>query len=95
MDGGAGVMYFSYTDEEVEYLKRRDKKLAAAIEVIGPIRREAEPEIFPALVHHIVGQQISGAAQRAVWARVREGLGAVTPENILARGAEGIMQHAI
>lgn len=51
-------MYFSYTDEEVEYLKRRDKKLAAAIEVIGPIRREAEPEIFPALVHHIVGQQI-------------------------------------
>lgn len=32
-------MYFSYTDEEVEYLKKRDKKLAAAIEAIGPIRR--------------------------------------------------------
>lgn len=88
-------MYFSYTDEEVEYLKKRDKKLAAAIEAIGPIRREVEPEIFPALVHHIVGQQISGAAQRAVWARVREGLGEVTPENILARGAEGIMPFGL
>lgn len=88
-------MYFSYTDEEIEYLKKRDKKLAAAIEVIGPIRREAEPEIFPALVHHIVGQQISGAAQRAVWRRVREGLGEVTPENILALGAGGVMSFGL
>lgn len=88
-------MYFSYTDEEIEYLKKRDKKLAAAIEIIGPIRREAEPEIFPALVHHIVGQQISGAAQRAVWARVRKGLGEVTPENILARGAVGVMSFGL
>lgn len=88
-------MYFSYTDEEIEYLKKRDKKLAAAIEIIGPIRREAEPEIFPALVHHIVGQQISGTAQRAVWARVREGLGEVTPENILARGAAGVMSFGL
>ncbi len=88
-------MYFSYTDEEIEYLKKRDKKLAAAIEIIGPIRREAEPEIFPALVHHIVGQQISGAAQRAVWARVREGLGEVTPENILARGAADVMSFGL
>lgn len=88
-------MYFSYTDEEVEYLKKRDKKLAAAIEAIGPVRREAEPEIFPALVHHIVGQQISGAAQRAVWARVREGLGEVTPENILARGVGDVMSFGL
>lgn len=88
-------MYFSYTEEEVEYLKKRDKKLAAAIEIIGPVRREAEPEIFPALVHHIVGQQISGAAQRAVWRRVREGLGEVTPDGILARGAEGLASFGL
>ena len=87
-------MYFSYTDEEVEYLKKRDKKLAAAIEVIGPIRREVEPEIFPALVHHIVGHS-RALRQRAVWARVREGLGEVTPEKILARGAEGIMPFGL
>lgn len=88
-------MYFSYTDEEVEYLKKRDKKLAAAIDEIGPIRRETEPEIFPALVHNIVGQQISGAAQRTVWTRLREGLGGVTPENILARGVDGVVSFGL
>jgi hypothetical protein len=30
---------FLYTQEAVEYLKRRDKALGAAIEIIGPIER--------------------------------------------------------
>lgn len=31
--------YFEYGDREIEYLKKKDKKLAAAIERIGNIRR--------------------------------------------------------
>ena len=83
-------MYFPYTAEEAEYLARRDKRLGAAMAAIGPVRREMEPEIFPALAHQIVGQQISGAALRAVWGRLCRGLGSVTAENILSCGTAGL-----
>jgi DNA-3-methyladenine glycosylase II len=33
-------MYFNYGEKEIEYLKRRDKKLGAAIDAIGHINRE-------------------------------------------------------
>ena len=34
-------MYFEYGDTEIEYLKRKDKKLGEAIDHIGHIYREA------------------------------------------------------
>ena len=60
--------YFRYGAKETEYLKSRDKKLAAVIDAVGPVRRELDADLFAAVVRHIVGQQISNKAL-AGWAR--------------------------
>lgn len=74
--------YFIYGQKEIDFLSRKDKRLAAAIERIGPIQREVRPDLFDALMHAIVGQQIATRAQQTVWARLMLALGEVTPETI-------------
>ena len=80
--------YFRYGAKETEYLKSRDKKLAAVIDAVGPIRRELDTDLFVAVVRHIVGQQISNKALAAVWGRLTEGLGTVDVPSVLAAGEE-------
>ena len=77
-------MIFVYGDEEVNYLVKRDKKLAAAIDTIGRIERACNPDLFSSLVNSIVGQQISTKAHTTIWERMQSGLGEVTPQTILA-----------
>jgi len=77
-------MIFIYGDEEVSYLKKKDKALAAAIDTIGAIERAVNPNLFSALVNSIVGQQISSKAHATIWERMNTGLGEVTPQTILA-----------
>ncbi len=79
-------MYFQYTTTETDYLSRKDKRLGEAIEKIGPIQREVDTDLFSAVVHHIVGQQISTKAQTTIWQRMREALGTVDAEHILSAG---------
>ena len=78
------MQFFSYGDTETAYLINRDKALGAAIETIGPIRREVNGDLFSALVNSIVGQQISSKAQATVWARMKVLLGKVTPQAVFA-----------
>lgn len=47
----------------------RDALLGRIIEIIGPIRRRIWPEPYAALLRAIIGQQISGKAQDAIWNR--------------------------
>jgi len=89
------VAIFKYGDTETTYLKNRDKTLGAAIDVIGPIRREVEPDLFCALVHSIVGQQISTKAQITIWKRIKDGLGKITPQAVLACTEAGIQSYGI
>lgn len=51
-------MYFNYGEKEVDYLKSKDKKLAAVIDRIGHIDRKIDVDLFSSDVHHIIGQQI-------------------------------------
>lgn len=88
-------MYFKYGEKEISYLKNKDKKLAEVIEKVGLIERETDPELFSALVHHIVGQQISTKAQATIWERMKKSLGAVTPETILNVSIEEIRSFGI
>lgn len=88
-------MYFKYGEKEISYLKNKDKKLAEVIEKVGLIERKTDPELFSALVHHIVGQQISTKAQATIWERMKNSLGAVTPETILNAGADEIRSFGI
>ena len=41
---GSGVEIFRYGKAEIDHLKRRDKKLGAAIDMIGAIEREIRPD---------------------------------------------------
>lgn len=76
------MQYFEYGEKEIEYLKKKDKKLGAAIESIGPIKRQITPDPFEALASSIVGQQISSKAADTVWRRLNELLGSITPAAI-------------
>ncbi len=79
-------MYFAYGETELSYLRKKDKRLCAVIDRVGPIEREVDPDLFSAVVHHIIGQQISTRAQATIWQRMREALGEVNAETILAAG---------
>jgi len=75
-------LFFEYGAEAIEYLKKRDKRLGDAIDRIGPIHRKVDDDLFSGVVRHIVGQQISTAAQTTVWNRIIDKLGAVSAEAI-------------
>ena len=79
-------MYFQYTTRETDYLSQKDKRLGEAIQKVGPIQREVDTDLFSAVVHHIIGQQISTKAQATIWQRMQEALGSVDAEHILAAG---------
>ena len=86
---------FNYGDMETAHLKKRDKALGAAIDAIGPIRREIRPDVFSALVRSIVGQQISSKAQRTIWERMQNGLVAITPQSVLACTEAELQRYGI
>ena len=54
-------MCFLYGEKELAHLKERDPLLGRAIDEIGMIQREVDPDLFSSVVHHIIGQQISTA----------------------------------
>ena len=83
-----GEVYFPYGQTEIAYLQEHDKQLAPVIDIVGHVNRAMDPDLFCAVVHHIIGQQISTAAQQTVWARMRAGLGAVTPQTVAASSIE-------
>ena len=88
-------MIFTFGELEINYLKKRDKVLGAAIDVLGPIEREVNPDLFSALVNAIVGQQISAKAQATIWARMQAGLGEITPQAVLSRTQEDLQSYGI
>ena len=59
-------MYFAYGEEETDYLKKKDKRMAEVIDRIGHVERKVDTDLFSAVVHHIVGQQISTKAQETI-----------------------------
>ena len=79
-------MYFAYGETELAYLRKRDKRLCEVIDRVGHIDRTADPELFSSVIHHIIGQQISTKAQATIWQRMRDALGEVNAESILAAG---------
>lgn len=77
-------MYFEYGENEILYLKSKDRKLAEVIEKIGLIKRETDTDLFSSVIHHIIGQQISTKAQATIWQRMQKDLTEVNAETILS-----------
>ena len=85
-------MFFQYGDLETNYLASKDKRLGQAIRQIGHINREVDSNLFSAIVHHIIGQQISTAAQATIWSRLLNAAGTVTVDSLTALGRDRLQQ---
>jgi DNA-3-methyladenine glycosylase II len=79
---GDAILFFKYGKKEINYLKSRDKILGSAIDKIGRIKRNIDTDLFSSVIHHIIGQQISTAAQKTIWERMNNELEAIT-ENVM------------
>lgn len=71
-------------EEALPYLAVRDKRMAEAIKIIGPMVRQPMGSVFETLVQSILGQQVSIKAADTVWRRLTERVGIVTPEALTA-----------
>lgn len=87
--------YFKYGEKEIAHLKKVDKQLGAVIDQIGMIQRPIISDLFTALVHAIVSQQISNKARDTVWQRITSGIKEITPAVIHAMPVEDIQQYGI
>lgn len=76
--------YFEYGQKELDYLKKKDKRLAEVINKLGHIQRSCIPDLFSALVNSVIGQQISTKAHETIWQRLQNEVGVVSPDAILA-----------
>ncbi|MDE5819268.1 MAG: DNA-3-methyladenine glycosylase 2 family protein [Lachnospiraceae bacterium] len=81
-------MFLQYGTRETEYLKSRDKRLGEMIDRIGHVNRAVDTDLFSAVVHQIIGQQISTAAQETLWKRLTARLGRVDADSILSLGKD-------
>jgi 3-methyladenine DNA glycosylase/8-oxoguanine DNA glycosylase len=66
------VKYFEYGETELAHLRKKDKKLGTAIDRIGMIQREVNPNLFASIVESVIGQQISNKAAATVCRRLEE-----------------------
>lgn len=85
-------MYFNITREDLDYLRKRDKRLGAVIDKIGVIERETDSDLFSSVIHQIIGQQISMKAYATVRARLYDYLGEVTPETVAAADTDALQK---
>lgn len=88
-------MHFEYGEKEISYLKSKDAKLAEVIDTLGFVEREIDTDLFSAVVHHIIGQQISTKAQATIWQRMQNALGQVNAETILSAGVSNLQALGI
>lgn len=88
-------MHFEYGEKEISYLKSKDTKLAEVIDTLGFVEREIDTDLFSAVVHHIIGQQISTKAQATIWQRMHDALGQVNAETILSAGVSNLQALGI
>ena len=73
----------SWWDEAHSFLLK-DELLGPVMEQFGPDGITSRDDLFQTLVRSIVGQQISVLAADAIWGRVVDHLGEVTPDAVLA-----------
>ena len=69
--------------------------MGEVIERVGYIEREIDPDLFSAVLHHIVGQQISTKAQATIWKRMRDGLEEIKAQQILKAGISKLQSFGI
>lgn len=82
------MTYLDYPVHACTYLSKKDKKMAWAIDRIGSIQRPINPDLFSALITHIIGQQISTKAQATLCQRLHAKTPLINADTILALGRD-------
>lgn len=75
-------MYYIYPEKAIEYLKAKDPQLKKAIDTIGVIQREVNPDLYFSIVSSIIGQQISSVAHKTILARLNAKVHTIKPMTI-------------
>ncbi|HOT07807.1 MAG: 3-methyl-adenine DNA glycosylase II [Methanosaeta sp. PtaB.Bin039] len=83
---------FEYGERELDYLRRRDKRLAEAINRIGMIEREVIPDPFAALINCVVCQQISSQAATTVWRKMQGRFEPIMPQTMARSSIEELQK---
>lgn len=61
----------SATDERIEFLKKKDKRLGKVIDEIGPIECTVHSDPFEFIVSQIVGQMLSNKVAHIIFNRLK------------------------
>lgn len=77
------IRYFNYGKTETDYLKSRDEHIAHVIDQTGLLNYEIFPDIYTALVHCIISQQISVKAFNTVLRQLSRITDHITPAAIV------------
>jgi len=88
-------MYIEYGQAEIDYLKKKDRVLGEAIDIIGHVNRAADSDLYSSVVRSIIGQQISTAAQVTICNRLQDTHGEITPAALHAIPAETLQKIGI
>ncbi|MFM7333547.1 MAG: DNA-3-methyladenine glycosylase family protein [Tabrizicola sp.] len=75
--------------EGADWLARQEPRFAHALTLVGPLPLRREADGFAALLRAIVGQQVSVASARAIWARL-EAAGLTEAEVMAAASDEDL-----
>lgn len=84
------MSFFEYSQEQLDWLADRDPILGKAMKATGIIKRKIWPDSFLALLHAIMGQQVSSKVQEAIWQRFQTLFAPVYPEKIAALAPEAL-----
>lgn len=88
--------YFPYGKKEMDYLSARDKRLKEVIDTLGYVQRSVDDcDLFASLMYHIIGQQISTAAQWTIRRRLQDKYPVLDAETIAAADKEDLQSVGI
>ncbi len=69
---------------EVQYLCRKDKRLAKLVDMVGEIEYRTQPDYFARLVRSVINQMLSNKAAHVIGGRVADLCeGVIAPDNLL------------
>lgn len=81
--------------EHLSHLADRDPRLKPLTEQFAHIQHRRRPGGFPALLGLIVEQQLSVKAADTIFGRVRDGLGEITPQSLLAHDEDALRGYGL
>ncbi len=89
---GRIILSLDCVAEGAEWLAAREPGFARALPLVGQLPLRREDDGFAALLRAIVGQQVSVASARAIWARL-EGMG-LTASEVMAAASDDDLRAA-